>query len=71
MNTHNIDFNSAEYAINTDGSFLAQKRNLWGLFDDYEPDNPIVPYTFKTKNELIQCYFDNMGWNLNEHRYNY
>ena len=58
-----INFDSAEDAINQDGSFLAQKDGLWGLFDDYEPENPVVPYQFSTKEELIRWYFDDMGWN--------
>lgn len=62
-----IDFDSAEYAINQDGSFLAQKGGLWGLFDDFEPEVPIAPCTFKTRDELISWYFDDMGWNLYHH----
>lgn len=66
INTDSIDFNSAAYAINQDGSFLHQKNGLWGLYDFGEsPDNPVVPYTFTTRNELILWYFQDMGWDIN------
>ncbi|MCC0175806.1 hypothetical protein I4641_02270 [Waterburya agarophytonicola K14] len=66
MNLDNIDFNSAAYTINLDGSYLHQKDSLWGLYDFGDsPDNPIVPYTFPTRNELILWYFKDMGWNIN------
>ena len=42
-----INFDDAEYAINQDGSYLAQKNNLWGLYDNDEPDDPIVDYKAK------------------------
>ena len=67
MNTKNINFNSAEDAINRDGSFLAQVNSLWGLYDNDESENPIVPYQFSTKEELIRWYFNDMGWNLDDH----
>lgn len=62
MNTDCIDFDSAAYAINRDGSYLAQQNGLWGLYDFGEsPDNPVVPYIFKTRNRLILWYFNDMG----------
>ncbi len=63
-----IDFDDAEYAINQDGSYLGQKDDLWGLYDNDEPDDPIVDYEYQSKEELIKWYFDDMGWDINEHR---
>ena len=57
MNLENIDFNSAAYAINQDGSYLHFSDGLWGLYDFGEsPDNPVVPYIFpnsKPVNPLV------------------
>jgi len=65
MNTDNIDFDSAASVIHNDGSFLHQQDGLWGLYDFGEsPDNPIVPYIFKTRDELILWYFDDMHWDI-------
>ena len=71
MNLDNIDFDSAAYTINQDGSYLHQQNELWGLYDFGEsPNNPIVPYIFKTKKELILWYFDDMAWDLRVHSIN-
>ena len=63
-----IDYEAAEYEINQDGSCLNQKNGLWGLYDNNDPDEPIVDYEYETRNELIQDYFDDRGWDINEHR---
>ena len=63
-----INYDDAEYAINNDGSHLAQKDNLWGLYDNDDADNPIVNYEYETKEALIEWYFDDMGWNLSDYR---
>lgn len=63
-----IDFDDAEYAINQDGSYLAQKDDLWGLYDNDEPDDPIVDYKYESKEELIKWYFEDMGWDINDYR---
>ena len=64
-----INFTEAEYVINNDGSYLGQKNNLWGLYDNGESDNPIVDYKYETKESLIEYYFEDMSgeddkWNL-------
>ena len=63
-----INFDDAEYAINQDGSYLAQKNNLWGLYDNDEPDDPIVDYEYESKEELIKWYFEDMSWDINDYR---
>ena len=63
-----IDYGEALYAINQDGSYLGQKNGLWGLYDNDEPDNPIVPYEYKTQSELIDYYFEDMDWDLEQYR---
>ena len=63
-----IDFDEAEYAIKEDGSYLGQKNNLWGLYDNDEPDDPIVDYEYETKEQLIKGYFEDMSWDINEYR---
>ncbi|MEM8719007.1 MAG: hypothetical protein AAGE84_06815 [Cyanobacteria bacterium P01_G01_bin.39] len=63
-----ISFDNAEYAINQDGSYLDQKDNLWGLYDNDDADNPIVDYEYESKEELIKWYFEDMGWDLNDYR---
>jgi hypothetical protein len=61
-----FDFQAAEHAINQDGSFLHRKSSRWGIFDTGEvPDNPVVNYTYATKEELIIWYFEDMGWDIN------
>ncbi len=66
--TGSINYDDAEYAINQDGSYLSQKDGLWGLYDNDEQDSPIVDYEYETKEELIDYYFDDMGWSLNDYR---
>ena len=67
MNIDNIDFDSAASAINEDSSYLHQQDGLWGLYDFGEsPDNPVVPYIFSTRNELILWYFNDMDWDLSD-----
>lgn len=64
---NNIDFDSALYAINQDGSYLHQQDGLWGLFDHGESlDNPVVLYTFRSQEELILWYFNDMGWDIHQ-----
>ena len=63
-----IDYEAAEYEINQDGSYLNQKEGLWGLYDNDEPDNPIVNYEYESKEELIEWYFNDMGWDIDDHR---
>ena len=63
-----ISFDDAEYAINQDGSYIAQKDGLWGLYDNDEPDSPIIDYEYETKEELINYYFDDMNWDINDYR---
>jgi hypothetical protein len=63
-----ISYDDAEYEINQDGSYLGQKDGLWGLYDNDDPDHPIVDYEYESKEELIQWYFDDMGWCLDDHR---
>jgi|GEM_PF-6248345 len=66
MNLDNIDFDSAIHTIYQDGSYLHFSDGLWGLYDFGEsPDNPVVPYIFNTRDELIIWYFQDMGWNIN------
>ena len=50
--TGSINYDDAEYAINQDGSYLTQKNGLWGLYDNDEPDDPIVDYEYESKEEL-------------------
>ena len=69
-NNSNLDFDSAVYAINQDGSYLHQQDGLWGLYDFGESiDNPVVPYIFPTKNELILWYFQYMDWDITLHSF--
>lgn len=63
-----IDFDSALYEINQDGSHVAQKDGLWGLYDNDEPNNPIVDYEYETRDELIKWYFNDMSWSIDNHR---
>ena len=70
MDNTSIDYDFAAIAINQDGSFLAQKDGLWGLYDNDEPENPIVSYSFKTKNKLIEWYFEDMDWNIHVFKIN-
>ena len=63
-----INFDDAEYAINQDGSYLTQKDNLWGLYDNDEREAPIVDYEYESKEELIKWYFDDMDWDINDYR---
>ena len=68
-----IDYQDAEYAINQDCSYLGQKNNLWGLYDNDESDNPIVDYKYKTREELIEWYFNDMSgeddkWDIENYR---
>ena len=63
-----IDYEAAEYAINQDGSCLADKEGLWGLYDNDDSDNPIVDYEYETKEELIEYYFDDMSWDIEDYR---
>lgn len=55
--TGQINFTEAEYVINNDGSYLSQKNNLWGLYDNDEIDNPVVDYKYETKEQLIEWYY--------------
>jgi len=65
MNLDKIDFDSAAYTINQDGSYLNQQDGLWGLYDFGDsPDNPVVPYIFNTRDELIIWYFQDMSWDI-------
>lgn len=69
-NFDHIDFDSAAHTIHQDGSYLYQQDGLWGLFDFGEsPDNPVVPYIFKTRDELIHWYFQDMGWDIHFHSF--
>jgi len=69
MNNNNIDFDSAAHTIKQDGSYLHQQDDLWGLYDNGDsPNNPVIPYIFETRNELIIWYFDDMGWDINLHQ---
>ena len=63
-----IDYEAAEYAINQDGSYLVEKEGLWGLYDNDDLDNPIVDYEHETKEELIEWYFDDMSWDIEDYR---
>jgi len=63
-----ISFDDAEYVINQDGSYLGQKDDLWGLYDNDDHDSPIVDYEYESKEELIQWYFEDMSWDINQHR---
>ena len=64
-----IDYEAAEYAINQDGSYLVEKEGLWGLYDNDDLDNPIVDYDYETKEELIEWYFDDMSWDIENYRF--
>ena len=63
-----IDYESAEYAINQDGSYLSQKDGLWGLHDNDEPSSPILDYEYETREGLIDWYFDDLSWSLDDYR---
>ena len=63
-----IDYEAAEYAINQDGSYLVEKEGLWGLYDNDDLDNPIVDYQYESKRELIEYYFDDMSWDIEDYR---
>ncbi len=63
-----IDYEAAEYAINQDGSYIAQKEGLYGLYDNDEPDEPIVNYEYETREALIDWYFEDMNWDIDDHR---
>ena len=63
-----VNYDDAEYAINQDGSYLTQKDGLWGLYDNDDEENPVVDYEYKSKEELIEWYFDDMGWSLDDYR---
>lgn len=64
-----VDFDSALYEINQDGSYVEEQNGLWGLYDNGEgAENPIVDYEYETREELIEYYFDDMGWDLEQHR---
>ena len=56
-----INYDECEIVINNDGSYLAQKNELWGLYDNDEPDAPIVDYKYKTRKSLIEWYFNDMA----------
>ena len=38
------------------------------MYDNDEPDDPIVNYEYESKEELIKWYFEDMSWDINEHR---
>ena len=63
-----IDYEAAEYAINQDGSYLSQKDGLWGLHDNDEPESPILDYEYETREALIDWYFDDLSWSLDDYR---
>ncbi len=63
-----IDYESAEYEINQDGSYLGQQDGLWGLYDNDEPEELIVDYEYETREALIDWYFDDMSWDIDDHR---
>lgn len=63
-----VSYDDAEYAINQDGSYLGQKDDLWGLYDNDDHDSPIVDYEYETREQLIKWYFEDMSWDINEHR---
>ena len=62
-----VDFDAALYEINQDGSYIDQKNGLWGLYDNDEPSEAIVDYEYETRDELIEYYFNDMGWSLEDH----
>ena len=66
--TSPINYDDCEYAIKEDGSYLGQKDGLWGLYDNDEPNNPIVDYEYETREALIDWYFDDMSWDINQYR---
>lgn len=75
--TGQINYDECEIVINNDGSYLGQKNELWGLYDNDEPDSPIVDYKYKTREELIEWYFNDMDgandydgdkWNIENYR---
>ncbi len=63
-----ISYDDCEYTINEDGSYLGQRNGLWGLYDNDDEDNPIVDYEYETREALIDWYFDDMGWDINDYR---
>ncbi len=65
----NILYDKAECAIKEDGSYLEQDHNgRWGLCDYSSHDNPIVNYTYKNREDLIDWYFKDIGWNIDDFR---
>ena len=75
--TGQINYDECEIVINNDGSYLAQKNELWGLYDNDDPGEAIVNYEYKTRKSLIEYYFNDMDgvniddgdkWNIENYR---